>query len=173
MNNLTQVIAAVSTPPGKGGVAIIRVSGEDAVEIAKKVFFPRSKKSLTDYPKRTQIYGDIRYGEECIDDGMATCFFAPESYTGEDVVEISCHGGVLVTKQVLRAVLQSGAKPAEAGEFTKRAFLNGKMSITQAEAVMEMINATSNQALNAAKSALEGHLFVFLFWLHWVFEEDS
>ena len=153
-----QTIAAISTPSGKGGVAIIRVSGEDAVEIAKKVFFPKSKKSLTDYPKRTQIYGDIRYGEECIDDGMATCFFAPESYTGEDVVEISCHGGFLVTKTVLEALLAAGATPAEAGEFTRRAFINGKLSLTEAEGIGDLLEAKSREQIRLATGEARGRL---------------
>ena len=141
------IIAAISTPSGKGGVAIIRISGEGAVGVAEKIFFPKNKKSLREIPARLQVYGDVIYDGEYIDDGMATVFRAPASYTGEDTVEISCHGGVLVTKRVLEAVLAAGAVPAESGEFTRRAFINGKLSLTDAEAIGNLLEArTASQA---------------------------
>ena len=135
-------ISAISTPSGKGGVAIIRISGEDARIILDKIFMPRGKTSPTDAP-RVQIFGDILLGTDKIDDGLATYFPAPRSYTGEDVVEISCHGGILVTRLVLEATFAAGARPAEAGEFTKRAFINGRLSLTEAEGVGELLEAKS------------------------------
>ena len=135
MNNLTQVIAAVSTPPGKGGVAIIRMSGNGAFEIADKVFFTLTGKKFSDCEPRKQIYGHIVEDGEKIDDVLATRFPAPHSYTGEDTVEIGCHGGILVTRTVLEALLRAGAVPATAGEFTRRAFINGRLTLTEAEAI--------------------------------------
>ncbi len=148
------VIAAVSTPPGKGGVAIIRMSGEGAFEIAEKVFQPKSKKPLKAYAPRIQIYGSIIYRNEEIDDGLATLFKAPNSYTGEDTVEISCHGGMLVTSTVLEALLAAGAVYAEAGEFTRRAVINGKLTLTEAEAVGNLLDAKTHSQimLNTEKS---------------------
>ena len=127
------VIAAISTPSGKGGVALIRVSGEGAIELCDKIFIPRSKRPLREAASRMQIYGDILHRGEIIDDGLATLFRAPHSYTGEDTVEITCHGGILITEKVLEAILLAGAHPAERGEFTERAFINGKLSLTDAE----------------------------------------
>ncbi len=144
------VIAAISTPSGKGGVALIRVSGDGAIEICDKVFRPKSKSSLTEIPSRTQVYGDILKGDAVIDDGMATVFRAPASYTGEDTVEITCHGGVLITAKVLEAVLLSGAAPAERGEFTQRAFINGKLSLTDAEAIGNLLEAKSDEQIKLA-----------------------
>ena len=146
------VIAQVSTPPGKGGVAVIRMSGKGAFEIAKRVFLPFSKKKITDYPPRTQIYGYITYNEERIDDGMLTLFPGPHSYTGEDTVEISCHGGILVTRTVLEALFAAGAVSAEAGEFTRRAFLNGKLSLSEAEAIGTLLEATSREQIRLSAS---------------------
>ena len=146
------VIAAISTPPGKGGVAVIRMSGAGAIDIAKEVFLPMSKKSLDDYAPRTQIYGYITYNEEKIDDVMLTVFRAPHSYTGEDTVEISCHGGILVTGAVLETLLTAGAMPAEAGEFTRRAFINGKLSLSEAEAIGTLLDAASREQIRLAAS---------------------
>ncbi len=157
---MSECIAALATAPGKASLCSIRISGDEAFDIAEKVFIPFNKsKSVKEAKGYTALFGSFyRKGEE-IDQAVALFFRAPRSYTGENVVEISCHGGSAVADQLLKACYEAGAKPAGAGEFTKRAFLNGKMSLTQAEAVMEMINATSSQALNAAKSALEGHLY--------------
>ena len=152
MNNFTSVIAAVSTPPGKGGVAIIRISGDGALEVASSVFSPRSKKKLSSYPARMQVRGDIFYGNELIDDGMATYFKAPASYTGEDTVEIACHGGVLVTSTVLEAIFAAGAVPAAPGEFTQRAFINGKLSLTEAEAIGNLLEAESRDQIKLSSS---------------------
>ena len=163
------VIAAISTPPGKGGVAVIRMSGKGAFEIADKVFLPISGKKILDYPPRTQIYGYIVYNEERIDDGMLTAFPGPRSYTGEDTVEISCHGGVLITRMVLEALFTAGATPAEPGEFTRRAFISGKLSLSEAEAIGTLLEAKSTeqirlsasparQKLNEAISSIRGAL---------------
>ena len=150
-------IAAISTPNAAGGISVIRISGEKAVEIAAKIF--KTKKDVLKMEGYTCAYGKTLSDGKVIDDGILTVFKAPESYTGEDVCEISCHGGIFVTKQVLRACIEAGAKPAEAGEFTKRAFLNGKISLTQAEAVMDVISANGKQALNSAVNAREGKMF--------------
>jgi len=152
------IIAAISTPPGKGGVAIIRISGEGAIEVAARVFHPKSKKSLLEIAPRVQTYGDIIFKGEYIDDGMATVFTAPSSYTGEDTVEISCHGGILVTKSVLEALLAAGATPAEAGEFTRRAFINGKLSLTEAEAVGNLLEARSREQIRLSSGAARTRL---------------
>ena len=152
------VIAAISTPPGKGGVAVIRMSGKGAFEIAEKVFLPFSGKAITDYNPRTQIYGYVLYNEERIDDGMLTLFPAPHSYTGEDTVEISCHGGVLVTRTVLEALFTAGATPAEAGEFTRRAFVNGKLSLSEAEAIGTLLEAKSREQIKLSASPARAKL---------------
>ncbi len=147
------VIAAISTPPGKGGVALIRVSGAGAAELCDKVFFPKSKKKLSSLPARIQVWGDIIREGEIIDDGMAVVFRAPASYTGEETVEISCHGGILITERVLEAVLLSGAVPAKRGEFTERAFINGKLSLSDAEAIGNLLLAESDEQIRLASSA--------------------
>ncbi len=147
MNNITSVIAAISTPPGKGGVAVIRMSGKGAFEIIEGLFFPRSGKAISDYPPRTQIYGEIREDGEVIDDVLLTIFRSPCSYTGEDTVEIGCHGGILVTRSVLEALLRRGAQPASAGEFTRRAFINGRLTLTEAESIGSLLDAVSKSEL--------------------------
>ena len=152
------VIAAISTPPGKGGVAVIRMSGKGSFEIAERVFRPISQKKITDYPPRTQIYGYILYNEEKIDDGMLTLFPAPKSYTGEDTVEISCHGGTLITRTVLEALLAAGATPAEPGEFTRRAFISGKLSLSEAEAIGTLLEATSHEQIRLSASPARAKL---------------
>ena len=146
----SSTIAAISTPPGKGGVAVIRISGTEAAEICEGIFKPRGKTAPKD-AKRTQIYGYIISDGELIDDVMLTYFPAPNSYTGEDVVEISCHGGVLVTSRVLGAVLRAGARRAEAGEFTRRAFVNGKLSLTEADAIGLLLDAKSEGQLKLSR----------------------
>ena len=162
MNNLTQVIAAVSTPPGKGGVAIIRMSGEGAFRIADKVFFPLNKKAFSECEARKQIYGHIIESGEKIDDVLATRFPAPHSYTGEDTVEIACHGGILVTATVLEVLLSAGAVHATAGEFTRRAFINGRMGLTEAEAIADLLEAKSREQIrlssDTARTKLAGKI---------------
>ena len=151
-------VAAISTPNAAGGISVIRISGENAVAVAEKVFRINGK-TVSQMAANTCAYGKTVSGGKTVDDGIITVFKAPNSYTGEDVVEISCHGGIYVTRQVLRAVLEAGAEPAGAGEFTKRAFLNGKLSLTQAEAVMDVISANGEQTLNSAVNAREGKFF--------------
>jgi tRNA modification GTPase len=142
-----------------GGISVIRISGEKAIQIAASVFSTANGKDVEKMEGNTCAYGKIISDGVEIDDGIITVFRAPKSFTGEDVCEISCHGGIYVTKQVLRAIIKNGAVPAQAGEFTKRAFLNGKMSLTQAEAVMDVISAQGEQALRAAVSSHEGALY--------------
>lgn len=153
-------ICAVSTPLAEGGISVIRISGEKAVSIGAKVFKPLSCKSVENMEGYTCAYGKIvdKNGRE-VDDGVLTVFRAPRSYTGENVCEISCHGGIYVTKKVLRLCIEQGAELAQRGEFTKRAFLNGKLSLTQAEGVMETIAAQGEYALNSANLTKEGRLF--------------
>ncbi len=158
MRNLGTTIVAISTPPGKGGVAVIRLVGEDAFSIAERVFIPRFGGSLSNHAPRTAVFGDILYDGEKIDDGLATRFIAPHSYTGEDTVEVSCHGGVLVTRSVLEAFLSAGATLAEPGEFTRRAFLNGKITLTDAEAIGDLLEAKTLGAVRLAGADARGKL---------------
>ena len=152
------VIAAISTPPGKGGVAIIRISGEGSFDLIHEIFEPISKKSLGDYPPRTQVYGHIKCGGEKVDDGMVTLFPCPNSYTGEDTVEISCHGGILITRTILEELFARGANPAEPGEFTRRAFINGKLTLTGAEAVGRLLEAQSREQIRLSAEPARARL---------------
>ncbi len=152
-------VCAIATPPAAGGISVIRISGEKAAEIAGKVFKPVSGVSAAELQGYRAAYGKIYDGDERLDDGVLLMFRAPHSYTGEDVAEISCHGGIYVTRRVLAACIKAGAEPAGAGEFTKRALLNGKMSLTQAEAVTDIINAQSGQLLSCSNSQREGALY--------------
>lgn len=159
MNNYGLTVAAVSTPRGKGGVAMVRVSGSEAVTVAERVFSPSSGKKITDYPSRTAVHGVFSTPSGgAFDDGMCILFRAPHSFTGEDVAELYCHGGLLVTKKLLEAVIEAGAVYAGPGEFTRRAFLNGKLTLTEAEAVGDMIDAKSEAHLGAGLKALKGAL---------------
>lgn len=155
---MEHTIAAISTPIGHGGIGIIRISGENALSIADSVFESVSGKKITEMKGYTASFGKILDNGEHIDQAVVLVFKAPHSYTGEDVVEISCHGGIYITKKILRTVLSRGAKPAEPGEFTKRAFLNGKMGLTEAESVMDIISAVGDQSARAALSVMEGNL---------------
>ena len=141
--HFNSTVTAISTPPGKGGVALIRTSGPDAVAIVSRCFFPRSGKDFSATPSRTVVYGDIERDGERIDDGTAVIFRAPHSYTGEDTVEITCHGGALVTEAILHALYVAGAVPAGPGEFTRRAYARGKLSLSEAEAIGELLDAKS------------------------------
>ena len=158
MNDQNVTIAAISTAQGEGGIGVIRISGDRAIEIADAVFKNINGKKLAYMKGYTAAYGSILYENEKLDEAVALVFRAPHSYTGENVVELSCHGGIYITRQVLRAVLEAGAKPAEAGEFTKRAFLNGKLDLTEAEAVMDIISAKSRSAARSALSVKDGAL---------------
>ena len=155
---MENTIAAISTPNGIGGMGVIRISGEGALKTAENIFVSVSGKKITEMKGYTSSFGKIIDNGEIIDEAVALVFRAPHSYTGEDVVELSCHGGMYVTRRVLRAVLSHGAKPAQGGEFTKRAFLNGKMGLTEAESVMDIISASGSQSARAAMYTMEGSL---------------
>lgn len=152
-------VAAISTGRAPGGIGIVRISGENAIAVADKVFSSFNGKKLCEIPGYSALYGKAHGKNGHIDNVVALVFKAPKSYTGEDVVEFSCHGGLFVTDRVLNAVFEAGAVPAEAGEFTKRAFLNGKMDLTSAESVMSIISAQGEQAEKIALGVLEGKLF--------------
>lgn len=159
--NEFETIAAVSTPRAAGGISVIRISGEKAAEISDRIFKPLStKKKPSEMDGYTCAYGKFTdvSGEE-LDDGILTIFRAPRSYTGEDVAELSCHGGIYVTERILRAVYECGAVPAGAGEFTKRAYLNNKLTLTQAEAVMDIISAEGKAFHRKAVNVKEGALY--------------
>ena len=151
-------IAAISTPLGTGGVGIIRISGKKATEIADRIFVSVNGKKLSSSKGYRAYFGRIFDGETAVDEVVCLVFRAPHSYTGEDVVEINCHGGVVLLKKILRLVLQNGAQAAAPGEFTKRAFLNGKLDLSEAESVMTLISAQGEQGANAAFNQLEGSL---------------
>jgi tRNA modification GTPase len=153
---MDDTIAAISTPFGEGAIAVLRLSGPKAVEIAGSIF--RGKGPISELAARTQHFGSIFDGKRKLDEVLLTVFRAPQSYTGEDVVEISCHGGVLVSRRVLETLLQNGARSAEPGEFTQRAYLHRKMDLTQVEAVMDLITAQTDLAMRAATEQLEGRL---------------
>src|SRR5258708_5225010 len=153
--NVPDTIAAVSTAPGEGAIALVRVSGANAVGVADKIF--HGKEMPSRFEPHVQHFGEI-FGPErrLIDQVMLSVHRAPASYTGEDLIEISCHGGMLVSAKVLEACLRAGARAARPGEFTERAFLNGKMDLTQAEAVIDLIRAKTDLALRSATEQLEG-----------------
>ncbi len=155
-----ETIAAISTPYAAGGISIVRISGSEAISVADRVFKLNSGGKLSQLKGYTARLGVITDTDNNrIDEGIALVFKAPCSYTGEDVVEISCHGGIFVTKKVLKAVLSAGASTAGAGEFTKRAFLNGKLDLTAAEGVIDIINSDNEQSLRMAQVQTGGRLF--------------
>lgn len=156
---INETIAAISTAQGEGGIGIIRVSGKNSIEICDKIFKANSGKSLKEMKGYTAALGYVYKEEEKMDEVIATVFREPHSYTGENIVELSCHGGIFITREILRTVIEAGAKPALAGEFTKRAFLNGKMDLTEAEAVIDIISAKSKNAARAAILAKDGALW--------------
>ncbi|MBP5599250.1 MAG: tRNA uridine-5-carboxymethylaminomethyl(34) synthesis GTPase MnmE [Lachnospiraceae bacterium] len=156
----TNTIAAISTALSEGGIGIIRLSGDDALNIVNSIFVNKDKKqNLLSFKSHTIHYGFIVSGDEIVDEVMVSIMKAPNSFTKEDVVEINCHGGILVCKKILELVLNNGAKLAEPGEFTKRAFLNGRIDLSKAEAVMDVISSKNNQALKNSLMHLEGKLF--------------
>lgn len=151
-----KTIAAISTPIGHGGIGIVRMSGKEALDIVMKVFKPKNKGEFKPY---TIKFGNIiNEKEEIVDQVLVSYFKGPKSYTGEDICEINCHGGLIVTKQILDLLLKNGAVLAEPGEFTKRAFLNGKMDLTQAEAVIDLINSKSDKENKISLKQIEGVL---------------
>ena len=154
-----RTIAAIATPPGQGGIAVVRLSGPESYPIAERVFRPMdSRKRVADAKGYTALYGQFADGDDLFDDGIALFFRAPHSYTGEDVVELSCHGGTAVARRLVEACLGAGAVPAGPGEYTRRALLNGKLSLTQAEAVMDLISAGGRQGAALANAARGGAL---------------
>lgn len=154
-----RTIAAISTAMGTSGIGIVRMSGNDSMEIMSKIFRPKNnKKNMMEADSHTIHYGHICDGDETVDEVLVMIMKAPHTYTGEDTVEIDCHGGILAQKKVLETAVKYGARPAEPGEFTKRAFLNGKMDLSQAEAVIDVINAKNEYALKSSLSQLKGSL---------------
>ena len=154
---ITDTIAAISSAAGNSGIGIIRVSGDEAIEVVDKIFRPANKnKKLANVESHTVHYGHIMDGDKILDQVLVIVMKNPHSYTGEDTVEIDCHGGMLILKKVLDLVLKNGARTAEPGEFTKRAFLNGRIDLSQAEAVMDLINSKNDFALNSSIEQLKG-----------------
>lgn len=157
----SETIAAISTSMSNSGIGIVRISGEDAMDIADKIFVPlKNNKKIKDMKSHTIHYGNIIYDGEIIDEVLLMIMKAPNTYTKEDVVEINCHGGILVMKKILESVLKNGARCAQPGEFTKRAFLNGRIDLAQAEAVINLINAKSDMALEMSVNQLKGSMSV-------------
>lgn len=154
----TDTIAAIATAMTSSGIGIVRISGDEAVSITDRIFEMKNQKKLEDMPTHTIHYGHIHDGDEVIDEVMVVLMREPKSYTREDTVEIDCHGGVYVMKRILETVIKYGARPAEPGEFTKRAFLNGRIDLTQAESVMDLINGKSEQARKVAMRGVDGEV---------------
>ena len=157
---MEHTIAAISTSTmSSGGISIVKMSGKDAIETADKIFVSKNGKKLSEASSHTVHYGNIVDEDgNIIDEVLVIVMRAPNTYTREDVVEIDCHGGILVTRKVLEAAIKAGAKPAEPGEFTKRAFLNGRIDLSQAEAVIDVINSKNEYALKSSVSQLDGKL---------------
>lgn len=152
-------ICAISTALSEGAISVVRISGDGAINVAERIFRPVGGISVMDMSGYTCAYGTVVDGDERVDDAVLTVFRAPHSYTGEDVAEISCHGGVFVTQKIMRLCCENGASPASRGEFTKLAFMNGKLSLTQAESVMDIISAQGDLTLRSANLTREGALF--------------
>lgn len=175
--NHTDTIAAAATAMGSAGIGIIRISGTDAFAVLEKVFRPKNeKKVMSEQPGYTVHYGMAVDGEQVLDEVLVMLMRGPHSYTAEDTAEIDCHGGRLVMQKILEAVLKNGARAAEPGEFTKRAFLNGRMDLSQAEAVMDLIQSKNEMALKSSLPSLRetcgrrsrscGHRF-YMRWPLW------
>ena len=153
----TDTIAAIATAMSNSGIGIVRISGDEALDVADRIFCPKKgSRKVSDMETHTIHYGYVTDGDEVIDEVMLLIMKAPRSYTCEDTIEIDCHGGVLVMKKILETVLKYGARPAEPGEFTKRAFLNGRIDLSQAESVIDVINAQNELALKSSVSQLQG-----------------
>lgn len=157
---INDTIAAISTPPGWGGIGIVRISGKDAFSVIARIFKPVKPYSMEDIKTQTVKYGNIvdPQNSETIDEVLVSYFKEPHTYTRENIAEINCHGGALIVKRILELVINSGARIAEPGEFTKRAFLNGRIDLSQAEAVIDVINSKTNAARKASMNQLEGRL---------------
>lgn len=155
----TETIAAIASAMTNSGIGIIRISGEDAFDVIDKIYRPKKgNKLLSQCKSHTIHYGHIYDEDEIIDEVMVLLMRAPNSYTREDTVEIDCHGGTLVMRRILEVVLKNGARPAEPGEFTKRAFLNGRIDLSQAESVMDVISSKNDFALKSSMQQLNGAL---------------
>ena len=155
---IDDTIAAIATAPGEGGIGIIRISGEKSLQVAESIFKSVTGKLIKDYNTRTLIYGTVVDGEKVIDEALVAYMKWPKSYTGEDVIEINCHGGFISVKKILELILSKDVRLADAGEFTKRAFLNGRIDLSQAEAIIDVIKAKTDKAHEVAQSQLEGSL---------------
>ena len=155
---MNETIAAAATAPGEAGIGIIRISGPDACSILRKIFRYRSGKCPEYFEPRRMIYGEICDNGEMIDEAMVVYMKSPHTYTGEEVVEIQCHGSPVTLRQILSLVIREGASPADRGEFTKRAFLNGRIDLSEAEAVLDVIRAKSRAGSRAAVAQLSGKL---------------
>ena len=155
---IDDTIAAIATAPGEGGIGIIRISGYKSLQVAQSIFKSKSGKMIKDYNTRTLIYGKIVDGEKVIDEALVAYMKGPNSYTAEDVIEINCHGGFISVKKILELILSKGVRLADAGEFTKRAFLNGRIDLSQAEAIIDVIKSKTDMAHEVAQNQLEGSL---------------
>lgn len=154
----SDTIAAIATPMTNSGIGIIRISGSQSLDIIKKIFQPKKQKNIKEVPTYTAHYGHIYEDEKMLDECIVLIMKGPHSYTTEDVVEINCHGGIIVMKKILETVIKAGARPAEPGEFTKRAFLNGRIDLSKAEAVMDLIHSRNEFAMNSSLKQLDGVL---------------
>ena len=155
---LFDTIAAISTPRGEGGIGIVRISGNNALEILGKIFKPKSKKNIEELKNFSVNYGHLYDGKNLVDEVLVSIMKAPNTYTKEDIVEINCHGGFVITEKVLETVLKNGARISESGEFTRRAFLNGRLDLTQAEAVMDIIHGKTEKSVSLSLDQLRGDL---------------
>lgn len=155
---LFDTIAAISTPRGEGGIGIVRISGNNALDILEKIFKPKSGKAIKGLRNYSINYGHIFDGETLVDEVLVSIMKAPNTYTREDIVEINCHGGFVITEKVLEVVLKNGARIAEIGEFTRRAFLNGRIDLTQAEAVIDLIHGKTEKSVSLSLNQLRGDL---------------
>ncbi|MGN0436754.1 MAG: tRNA uridine-5-carboxymethylaminomethyl(34) synthesis GTPase MnmE [Wujia sp.] len=156
---MKDTIAAIATGMGNSGIGIIRISGPEAIEIADKLFVPKNKhKTISNMESYTAAYGNIQYNGEIFDEAIVLVMKAPATYTTEDVVELDCHGGVTILKRILDLVIRLGARPAEPGEFTKRAFINGRIDMSQAESIMDLIHAKNEMAVKSSMNQLKGSL---------------
>ena len=156
----SETIAAISTGMSNSGIGIVRMTGPDSFKIIDKVYHGKKEKTLSSQQSHTIHYGHIFDQEEMIDEVLVMLMRGPHTYTGEDTVEVNCHGGVYVVKRVLETLIHAGARPAEPGEFTKRAFLNGKLDLSQAEAVGDLITSKNEYALQSSISQLKGNITV-------------
>lgn len=155
---IDDTIAAIATAPGEGGIGIIRISGDRSLEVAEQIFKSKSNKPIKEYSTRTLIYGNIVDGDKIIDEVLVAYMKGPNSYTAEDVIEINCHGGFISVKKILELILSKDVRLADEGEFTKRAFLNGRIDLSQAEAIIDIIKSKTDVAHEVAQSHLEGAL---------------